>query len=169
MGVRQYTSAPLQLLCEITQYEVNWGFGFNVLLDAHLRMRVELGGTSVLHYARTIESSIQERMGRPGDTTAFNKTSRIYRELLQRALNDLFTDFNFQTALAKASGTIRETVTYLGMKEPEPINEADYNNDNKVTLGELIPYLSEQVRRETRNAQSPTVAGKFDPALSIGK
>ena len=47
--------------------------------------------------------------------------------------------------------------------------DADYNRDGQVTLGELIPYLSEQVRRETRNAQSPTVAGKFDPALSIGK
>jgi hypothetical protein len=47
--------------------------------------------------------------------------------------------------------------------------EADYNKDSKVTLGELIPYLSEQVRRETRNAQLPTIAGKFDPALSIGK
>jgi len=47
--------------------------------------------------------------------------------------------------------------------------EADYNKDGRVTLGELIPYLSEQVRRETRNTQSPTVAGKFDPALSIGK
>jgi len=46
---------------------------------------------------------------------------------------------------------------------------ADYNHDGKVTLGELIPYLSEQVRRETGNAQSPNVAGKFDPALSIGK
>ncbi|MGB2764529.1 MAG: caspase family protein [Candidatus Aminicenantaceae bacterium] len=44
---------------------------------------------------------------------------------------------------------------------------ADYNKDNIVTLGELIPYLSEQVRRATRNAQSPTIAGKFDPALSI--
>jgi len=47
--------------------------------------------------------------------------------------------------------------------------KADYNNDKSVTLGELIPFLSEQVRRSTRNAQSPTVAGKFDPALSIGK
>ncbi len=47
--------------------------------------------------------------------------------------------------------------------------EADYNKDGKVTLGELIPYLSEQVRRETRNAQGPTVAGKFDPALTIGR
>lgn len=47
--------------------------------------------------------------------------------------------------------------------------EADYNRDAEVTLGELIPYLSEQVRRATRNAQSPTVAGKFDPALSIGR
>ena len=44
---------------------------------------------------------------------------------------------------------------------------ADYNRDGLVTLGELIPYLSEQVRRETKNAQSPTVAGKFDPALTI--
>lgn len=47
--------------------------------------------------------------------------------------------------------------------------DADYNRDGQVTLGELIPYLSERVRRETGNAQSPTVAGKFDPALSIGQ
>jgi uncharacterized caspase-like protein len=47
--------------------------------------------------------------------------------------------------------------------------EADYNEDRNVSLGELIPYLSEQVRRVTRNAQSPTVAGKFDPALKIAQ
>jgi len=47
--------------------------------------------------------------------------------------------------------------------------KADYNKDGFVTLGELIPFLSENIRRETRNAQSPTVAGRFDPALSIGK
>jgi len=47
--------------------------------------------------------------------------------------------------------------------------EADYSKDGRVTLGELIPYLSEQVRRATRSAQCPTVAGKFDPALTIGK
>lgn len=47
--------------------------------------------------------------------------------------------------------------------------EADYNKDSRVTLGELIPFLSEQVRRATKNAQSPIVAGKFDPALSIEK
>lgn len=47
--------------------------------------------------------------------------------------------------------------------------EADYNKDERVTLGELIPFLSEQVRRATRSTQSPTVAGKFDPALSVGK
>jgi uncharacterized caspase-like protein len=46
---------------------------------------------------------------------------------------------------------------------------ADYNKDNLVTLGELIPFLSEQIRRDTRNAQTPTVAGRFDPSLSIGK
>ena len=45
--------------------------------------------------------------------------------------------------------------------------EADYNRDNQVTLGELIPYVSEKVRRETGNAQTPTVAGKFDPALTV--
>jgi len=47
--------------------------------------------------------------------------------------------------------------------------DADYNKDGHVTLGELIPYISEKVRRETKNAQSPTVSGKFDPALSIGQ
>jgi len=47
--------------------------------------------------------------------------------------------------------------------------EADYGKDGNVTLGELIPYLSEQVRRATRSAQCPTVAGRFDPALTIGR
>ncbi len=47
--------------------------------------------------------------------------------------------------------------------------QADYNQDQRVTLGELIPYLSENVRRATRNGQSPTVAGRFDPALAIGR
>jgi uncharacterized caspase-like protein len=47
--------------------------------------------------------------------------------------------------------------------------EADYSNDKRVTLGELIPYLSEHVRRTTKSAQCPTVAGKFDPALTIGR
>jgi uncharacterized caspase-like protein len=46
---------------------------------------------------------------------------------------------------------------------------ADYNGDGSITLGELIPFLSEQVRRETKNAQSPTVAGRFDPALTIAR
>ena len=47
--------------------------------------------------------------------------------------------------------------------------EADYNGNKRITLGELIPFVSEQVRRATRNTQCPTVAGKFDPALSIGR
>ncbi len=46
---------------------------------------------------------------------------------------------------------------------------ADYSKDGSITLGELIPFLSEQVRRETRNAQSPTISGKFDPAITIGR
>lgn len=47
--------------------------------------------------------------------------------------------------------------------------EADYSKDNSVSLWEIIPYLSEQVRRATINSQTPTVAGRFDPALTIGK
>jgi uncharacterized caspase-like protein len=46
---------------------------------------------------------------------------------------------------------------------------ADYNGDQTVTVGELIPYVSDRVRRETRNGQSPTVAGKFNPAITIGR
>jgi len=47
--------------------------------------------------------------------------------------------------------------------------EADYNNSNSVTLGELTSYVSQEVRRATKNAQSPLVAGRYDPALIIGK
>ena len=46
---------------------------------------------------------------------------------------------------------------------------ADFNQDTSVTLGELTSYLSQEVRRATKNAQSPTVAGRYDPALTIGK
>lgn len=47
--------------------------------------------------------------------------------------------------------------------------QADTSGDGKVSLGELTLYVSQEVRKATRNAQSPTVAGKFDPALSIGR
>ena len=57
--------------------------------------------------------------------------------------------------------------TYFLLKGLE--GDADYSNDSYVTLGELTSYLSEQVRRETKNAQSPTVAGRYDPALTIEK
>ena len=46
---------------------------------------------------------------------------------------------------------------------------ADFNKNTLVTLGELTSYLSQEVRRATKNAQSPTVAGRYDPALTIGK
>lgn len=46
---------------------------------------------------------------------------------------------------------------------------ADRGRDGRVSLGELTVYLSEQVRRATRNAQCPEVAGHYDPALVIGQ
>jgi len=36
-----------------------------------------------------------------------------------------------------------------------------------IALGELTSYLSQEVRRTTKNAQSPTVAGRYDPALTM--
>ena len=57
--------------------------------------------------------------------------------------------------------------TYFLLKGLE--GEADTNRDDKVSLGELTLYVSQHVRRSTKNAQSPSVAGKFDPALTIGK
>lgn len=47
--------------------------------------------------------------------------------------------------------------------------KADYNNDQAVNLGELSLFISDQVRRATKNAQAPIVSGKYDPALTIGK
>jgi uncharacterized caspase-like protein len=57
--------------------------------------------------------------------------------------------------------------TYFLLKGLE--GDADYNKDSSVSLGELTSYLSEKVRRETKNVQSPTVAGRYDPAITIGK
>lgn len=57
--------------------------------------------------------------------------------------------------------------TYFLLKGLE--GNADYNNDAAVTLGELTSYLSQEVRRATKNSQSPTVSGRYDPAMTIAK
>jgi len=46
---------------------------------------------------------------------------------------------------------------------------ADYDNSGIVTLGEAIRYTDEKVRRETKSAQHPSVAGdKYDSKLPMG-
>ncbi len=47
--------------------------------------------------------------------------------------------------------------------------EADYDGDARVSMGELVPFLSEKVRRATRDAQTPQVSGRFDPNLTIAR
>lgn len=44
---------------------------------------------------------------------------------------------------------------------------ADTNNDGVVTLGEAIDYVSENVRRQTQNAQHPATAGRFDRNIPL--
>jgi uncharacterized caspase-like protein len=46
---------------------------------------------------------------------------------------------------------------------------ADFDKNGAVSVGEITVYVSQQVRRATRNAQNPIVAGRFDPSLVIGK
>ena len=45
--------------------------------------------------------------------------------------------------------------------------EADYNSDSAVTLGELVPYVQEKVRRATRDAQTPEASGRFATDLTL--
>ena len=45
--------------------------------------------------------------------------------------------------------------------------QADFPRDGRITLGKLTQYVSEQVRRATRNAQTPIVSGRYDPAWLI--
>lgn len=47
--------------------------------------------------------------------------------------------------------------------------DAGYSADGHVTQRGLIPYLRERVRRETRRAKSPTIADKFDLAVTPGR
>ena len=47
--------------------------------------------------------------------------------------------------------------------------EADSDKDGAVNLGEITLYLSQKVRRETANAQTPMVHGSFDLALTIAR
>jgi len=46
---------------------------------------------------------------------------------------------------------------------------ADYDSNGSVTLGELVPYVQEKVRRETRDAQTPQASGRYDTNLSIAR
>jgi uncharacterized caspase-like protein len=47
--------------------------------------------------------------------------------------------------------------------------QADYAKDGKVSLGELSQYVSEQVRRSTRSAQTPIISGRFDPSWVLSR
>lgn len=44
---------------------------------------------------------------------------------------------------------------------------ADANGDGVVTLGEAMDYVSENVRRQTQNAQHPATAGRFDRSIPL--
>lgn len=110
MGIRMYTSTPLQLSCQITRYEVNWKSGLNVSMDAHFMMRVELVTSSERYYERILESAIQDRAW-GGGGPAFEKAGPLYRRLLQHALDDLFSDISFQRALTQAS-TIKTSTPF---------------------------------------------------------
>ncbi len=46
---------------------------------------------------------------------------------------------------------------------------ADFDQSGSVSIGEVSVYVSQQVRRATRNAQNPVIAGRFDPSLTIEK
>jgi len=46
---------------------------------------------------------------------------------------------------------------------------ADYNKDGRVTWGELVPFVSEKVRRATRSKQRPVVSGKYDPSVGLAR
>ena len=66
---------------------------------------------------------------------------------------------------SKEWGSGHGVFTYFLLKGLK--GEADYSKDGKVTLGELIPYVSEWVRRSTKSAQCPTVAGRFDNHINV--
>ncbi|MDD4103110.1 MAG: caspase family protein [Kiritimatiellae bacterium] len=42
--------------------------------------------------------------------------------------------------------------------------DADFLKDGHITLGELTQYVSEQVRRATKNTQTPIISGRYDPS-----
>ncbi len=46
---------------------------------------------------------------------------------------------------------------------------AGFDRSGSVSVGVVTVYVSQPVRRATRNAQNPIVAGRFDPSLVIGK
>ncbi|MCX5669712.1 MAG: caspase family protein [Planctomycetota bacterium] len=49
-----------------------------------------------------------------------------------------------------------------------PENKTGGNGDGKVSLGEMIEYTRDQVKRFTENQQHPATAGQFDRNLPIG-
>ena len=49
-----------------------------------------------------------------------------------------------------------------------PANKTGGNGDGNVTLGEVIEYTRDQVKRFTNNQQHPDTAGQFDRNLLLG-
>jgi len=40
-------------------------------------------------------------------------------------------------------------------------------SDNTITIGEMVPYLSTEVRKATKNDQTPIISGSYDPSIAI--
>lgn len=99
-----------------------------------------------------------------GDATENGIRNSLFEWLGQALEQDVVTIFFAGHGSPQSPDNPENLFLLRGLK-----GEADDSKDRRITLGEIVPYLSEQVRRATGNAQSPTVAGRFDPALTIGK
>ena len=51
----------------------------------------------------------------------------------------------------------------------DPAENSSANGDSIVTLGELMDYVDERVRRETKAAQHPDTSGRFNRAWPMAK
>jgi uncharacterized caspase-like protein len=56
----------------------------------------------------------------------------------------------------------------LNGEADKPVNKTGGNGDGKVSLGEMIEYTRDQVKRLTGNQQHPATAGQFDRNLIMG-
>ena len=134
-----------------------------IALDRHINSRRVVFFTDACHSAG-VAGGVALRAGTAGDNLINRYLSQLATSGEGRAIFTASEAGEFSQESERWGGGHGVFTYHLleGLK-----GAADMNDDGIVTLGEIMDYVDENVRRDTKSCQHPDSAGRFDRALPM--